>query len=143
MKKLIIASMLVIGLIATAQSLQSNHLDLRNNPMCESYCNDLDENLISEINEEDAPFDFNTKDYLPVGFNPYATDRYGEIFEVSLEEEDTPFDFDTKEYLPVGFNPYATDQYEDLSEISIEEEDEQFDFNTKNYLPKNFDPYAV
>lgn len=106
MKKLIIASMLVTGIMATAQLSQSNHLYLRDNLI--SNVNDNLQNKNCEIiEEEDEPFDFDTKDYLPFGFNPYAICQYEDIIEISIEEKDATFDFNTKMYLPINFNPYA------------------------------------
>ncbi len=143
MKKLFIASMLVIGLIATAQFSQSNQLDLNETSINNSNYDLIIESLTAEaLEEEDAPFDFNTKDYLPLGFNPYDNNEYTYINEIFFEEEDAPFDFKTKDYLPIGFNPYATNQNAEVIEISLEE-DAPFDFNTKDYLPTGFNPYTV
>lgn len=106
MKKLIIASMLVTGLMSTAQLSQNNHLYLKDNLI--SNVNDNLQNKNCEtIEEEDEPFDFNTKDYLPFGFNPYAIYQYEDIIEISIEEKDATFDFNTKMYLPINFNPHV------------------------------------
>lgn len=91
--------------------------------------------LIAE-EEADEPFDFNIKDYLPVGFNPYLNlDEYD--LEFSGVEEDEPFDFNTNDYLPVGFN-LSRDILDSIIEIAIEEEDAPFDFDHTAYLPKDF-----
>lgn len=88
--------------------------------------------------EADEPFDFNTKDYLPIGFNPHLNlDEYDlEFFAV---EEDELFDFNTNDYLPVGFN-LNKDILDSIVEITTEKAGEPFDFDTKKYLPKGFNP---
>ncbi|MCB0458714.1 MAG: hypothetical protein R2821_09945 [Flavobacteriaceae bacterium] len=86
--------------------------------------------------EEETPFEFNTADYLPLGFDPYK----GMIEDESslLIEEPVKFDFDTKEYLPEGFDPYeGMIQFERINT----EDEAVFDFNTKDYLPVGFNPY--
>ena len=86
--------------------------------------------------EDEYPFDFNTKDYLPLGFDPYE----GMIIDESnlLIEEPVVFDFDTNAYLPEGFDPY-----EGMFKYKMvwNEEQVKFNFDTKKYLPKKFDPY--
>ncbi len=65
--------------------------------------------LIHEVilEEEDAPFDFDTKKYLPVGFGLSKT-LLDAIVEINIEEEDEAFEFDTKMYLPKGFKASRT-----------------------------------
>ncbi len=83
------------------------------------------------LEEADAPFDFDVKNYLPKGFNAYA----GMFEEIKIEEADEPFDFNTADYLPAGFDAFEG-LYIDYG--SVEEADEAFDFNTKDYLPVGF-----
>ena len=91
--------------------------------------------FIVELEEKDAPFDFNIKDYLPENFNAYE----GLFEEYSSIEEDEAFDFNTKDYLPVGFN--ANLDLDKIVEVSIIEDDEPFDFDTTKYLPSNFNAF--
>ena len=55
------------------------------------------------IEEADEPFDFNTEDYLPIGFR-LDTKIIKYIKEISIVEKDEEFDFNTKDYLPNGFD---------------------------------------
>ena len=57
--------------------------------------------------EEDEAFDFDTADYLPIGFNAHLN-IYDTIEEIAIVEEDEPFDFDTMAYLPKDFDAYDT-----------------------------------
>jgi hypothetical protein len=67
-----------------------------------TYLSDITEVAITE---DDEPFDFNTADYLPVGFKVY--NLLEEIVEVEIIEEDEPFDFNTNDYLPSTFDAYV------------------------------------
>jgi len=94
--------------------------------------------------EEELNYDFDTKDYLPEGFNPLKGKDdldWSEIELVELEEE-LEYDFDTKDYLPVGFNPIKGKHDLDWSEIELVELEEEleYDFDTKDYLPVGFNP---
>lgn len=133
--------MLVISLIAIAQYSQNN-FDLYEETTA-SIGNEIfiDELPFEISDEEDSPMDFDTKDYLPVGFNPNGEATFIEYFEISMEEDDSPFDFNTKLYLPENFNPYLMDQISDYYEVTSEEEDAHFDFDVNMYLPEGFDPY--
>jgi len=96
-----------------------------------------------EFIEEESIEDlgFNTKEYLPDGFDPYT-----EIVDVHtinyMEEENHDLDFNTKSYLPEGFSPYEV--YFGWNPIAyIEEEIElNLGLNSKYLLPEGFDPYA-
>lgn len=98
--------MFAISFIATAQYALNEDLIL-NDPLLKTALVEIDlDNLLPEVSEiEDAPFDFNRADYLPLGFNPYAKISQP-FFEIIIEEEDAPFDFDTKMYLPAGFDAF-------------------------------------
>tara|TARA_R110001592_G_scaffold303082_1_gene575182 strand:+ start:3798 stop:4202 length:405 start_codon:yes stop_codon:yes gene_type:complete len=95
--------------------------------------------------DEDVEIPFDTKQYLPKGFNPLKGMHdldWNTIELVTLDEEDaTPFD--TKEYLPEGFNPLKGLHDIDWNTIGLFEieEDVELNFNTKDYLPENFCPY--
>ena len=70
---------------------------------------DTDESLfeVYEI-EEEVYIDFDTKKYLPEGFNPLEGKNdidWSTIELVELEEE-VELGFDTKKYLPKNFDPY-------------------------------------
>jgi len=92
--------------------------------------------------EEELEYNFDTQEYLPVGFNPLKGKHdlnWNEIELVELEEE-LKLDFDTKDYLPVGFNPLKGKYDLDWSKIEILqiEEELEYDFDTKDYLPVSF-----
>ena len=123
--------MLVFSLMtATATQLSANTLNIKI---------DIEDSKIPTIEfvvvveEKDAPFDFDTAHYLPVGFNATLILDTA-AYNVATIEEDAPFDFESANHLPIGFNATLvldTDEYE---EATIEE-DAVFDFNTADYLP--------
>lgn len=95
--------------------------------------------------EEEADLGFDTKAYLPAGFNPYKGMRnldWSKIELVELEEE-VELGFDTKDYLPAGFNPLQGKHDLDWNHIKLMEVDEEvtLGFNSRAYLPADFDPY--
>ena len=99
------------------------------------------ENILYIIeDEEDEPFDFDHKAYLPEGFNPYdLTDNEADA-DLWIEEDDNEaFDFDHTKYLPVGFNPSKKFNSLFLNKINWVEEDEAdeaFNFDTLTYFKK-------
>ena len=135
MKKLLAPCLLVISLMtATAAQVTTSTLVSINDTIS---IDELKKSKITYVEiveeEQDEAFDFDTKAYLPVGFNAYITFEY----EVVLEEADAPFDFNTKDYLPIGFG-LKKSVLDSIEEITIEEADAPFDFDTKAYLPKGF-----
>ncbi len=91
--------------------------------------------------EEDAPLEFDTLDYLPSDFNAYSEEEsiLAALELLNDKEKDAPFEFDTLDYLPIDFNAYSEDESILAAlEILNEEEDAPFDFNTSDYLPVNF-----
>lgn len=134
MRKLLVPCLLVISLMtASAAQLSVNTL---NDSIDKEGAKHPVVTYIEVIEEEeDEVFDFNVKEYLPIGFD---ANRFLE-FEMVLEEEDAPFDFDTKDYLPIGFG-LKQSIIDSIEEIRIEEEDTPFDFDTKKYLPIGFNP---
>jgi hypothetical protein len=57
--------------------------------------------------EEDVLFEFNTSNYLPIGFNAYDEDEFVLVsYDLLNMEVDAPFDFNTSDYLPVDFYVY-------------------------------------
>lgn len=83
---------------------------------------------------------FNTADYLPADFDPYAVPN--NFLDISyIEEESVPvIGFDTSLYLPEAFDAYK--EYFDLDSIEYIEEEEEiiFNFNIEDYLPQGFNP---
>ncbi len=150
MKKLIIPCFLIVSLTISAQYFDHRTIDFGNN-LSSNFNNIANHISISvidslfevEMEEEDAPFDFDIQKYLPKDFNPfklmYVT--YDNLYEYFFEEEDAPFDFDTKAYLPEGFDPYEDKSIMEEYTLLNEEEDATFDFDTKEYLPEGFNPY--
>lgn len=94
--------------------------------------------------EEEIELGFDTAQYLPEGFNPYAGMR-GPIVDLGLiaVEEEIDLGFDTKAYLPEGFNAYQGMIFA-VEEIVVIEDEEDFilDFNPQDYLPKTFTALA-
>ena len=139
MKKLILPCMLVFSLMtATATQLSTNRLN--NTLVIEASKIPSIEFVEIAIEEEDEAFDFNTEDYLPLGFDATMTfeEKYGIMYETNFEETHETFDFNTEEYLPVGFN-LNEDILSSIVEIIVEEEDEAFDFDTKKYSIVGYD----
>ncbi|MFP2997100.1 hypothetical protein ABN763_14380 [Spongiivirga sp. MCCC 1A20706] len=93
--------------------------------------------------EEEIELGFDTAEYLPVGFDPYA--ESGQLTEDEVDalfEEEIELGFDTAEYLPADFDPYQ----EVLTDEEIDalfEEEITIEFNTRDYLPKDFNPYEA
>ena len=58
--------------------------------------------------EEELELGFNTKNYLPEGFDAYAgmNDIDWSTIELLELEEEVELGFNPKDYLPKGFNPY-------------------------------------
>ena len=59
--------------------------------------------------EEEITIDFDTKLYLPEGFNPLKgfADLNWDVIELIELEEEVIINFDTKDFLPANFNAYA------------------------------------
>lgn len=95
--------------------------------------------------EEDVYLDFDTKQYLPEGFNPLKgkNDIDWSTIELVEIEETIDLGFDTAEYLPENFNALKGKNDLDWSKIEIFEieEDIELGFDTSKYLPKGFNPY--
>jgi len=135
MRKFLAPCLLVISLMtASAAQLSVSTLNSMNDTINKENLKNTTVAYIEIVEEVgDEVFDFNTKDYLPVGFNAFLNLEY----EVVLEEADEVFDFNTKDYLPVGFG-LEKSVLDSIEEIEIEEVDEPFDFDTKKYVPKGF-----
>lgn len=107
---------------------------------------DTDESLfeVYEI-EEEVYIDFDTKKYLPEGFNPLEgkNDIDWSTIELVEIEETIEIDFDTAQYLPENFNALEGKNDIDWSKIEIVEIEEEIElgFDTSKYLPKGFNPY--
>ncbi len=104
---------------------------------------ELDLNEIVFIEEEEVvDLGFDTRDYLPEGFD--ANEAYVDLKNIAFIEEDKiELGFDTAMYLPEGFDAYAAP--EGIAGINYMEEEEVIDlgFDTAAYLPEGFDPYGI
>ncbi|MGB5243625.1 MAG: hypothetical protein WBN16_03165 [Lutimonas sp.] len=148
MKNLILTSFLIVSFTVSAQFIENRTFDFGNTlkfsqTAIANMSNGLLESIfeVEEV-EEDAPFDFDIKKYLPLGFNPYVVAHltYTSIAGF-FEEADEEFDFDTKSYLPENFNAsYNEALHAAYAEVN-READVPFDFDTKAYLPVVFDPF--
>ncbi len=110
-------------------------------PQCKTISNEpiLNDITLVEI-EEEIELGFDTAQYLPEGFNPYAGMKtvLDKLTLVNVEEY-IDLDFDTTEYLPENFNPYKGMIFA-IDDIVVIEQEEEFtlDFDVQNYLPKRF-----
>jgi hypothetical protein len=110
-----------------------------------SSSTELDLNEIVFIEEEETiDLGFDTRDYLPEGFD--ANEVYVNLDKVTfieIEEDEFDLGFDATEYLPENFNPYAAP--EGIEGINYMEEEEVIDlgFDTAAYLPEGFNPYET
>lgn len=103
---------------------------------------DLDEIVYIE---EEAPVElgFDTREYLPEGFDPYSSYVDLGAIEFIEQEEEEGLGFDTAAWLPETFDPYAAPA--DIQSVSFMEEEEALlvpEVDTRQYLPEGFDPYA-
>lgn len=101
---------------------------------------DFDLDSIEYIEEEDViDLGFDTADYLPEGFDPYAF--YFDLNSVEFIEESDLEDIQVKSLLPKGFDAYSGPKgIEGVNYIDPNKEI-VLDFNTKEYLPKGFDAF--
>lgn len=109
----------------------------------------------SDIHKEVEPFDldsleyieeeevidlgFDTADYLPEGFDPYAF--YFDLDSVEFIEESDLEDIQLKNRLPEGFDAYSDPEGIEGINYIDPFDDIVIDFNSKKYLPKGFDAY--
>jgi len=111
-----------------------------------NYANDhknkkerFDINSIEYIEEEpEIDLGFNTADYLPEDFDPYAF--YFNLESINFIEDDK-IDFDSSGNLPEGFDAYAIPRYFRNIDYLDPEDEIELDFDSKKNLPENFDPY--
>ncbi len=148
MKNLILTSFLIVSFTVSAQFIENRTFDFGNTlrfgkTVITNVSNNLYDKIfeIEEV-EQDAPFDFDVKKYLPLGFNPYVVAHLTYINIAGFfEEEDEKFDFDPKAYLPENFNAAKNASLDAAYAEVNKEEDVPFDFDTKAYLPAVFDPF--
>ena len=143
MKNLIIPCMLVFSLMtATAAQLSTSTLNSLNDTIIIEESKIPTIEFVEVVEEADEAFDFNTADYLPLGFDANMTfeEKFEIVYEINLEEADEAFDFNIADYLPLGFDANMTfeEKFEIVYEINLKEADEAFDFNTEDYLPVGF-----
>ena len=62
--------------------------------------------IVVEEEEEEIYLGFNTADYLPKDFNPYAFPSSVEGFDIIDENDIFELGFDPKDYLPANFDPF-------------------------------------
>ena len=92
--------------------------------------------------EEAVHIGFDTKQYLPIGFNPLK--GKGDLDWNSIElyelEEAVSINFDTKQYLPAGFNALKGKGDLDWKTLELYEMEEEVSlgFDTKAFLPADF-----
>ena len=110
------------------------------------FLDNLKENTVLDIAsielieiEEEVVLNFDTTNYLPVGFNALKgkDDLDWSTIEVLEIEEEVAFNFDTTKYLPAGFNAlYSKDDLDqaivNMVIIKIEEE-LGYNLNKKTY----------
>jgi len=104
----------------------------------------IDDLYVYEI-EEEVSINFDTKQYLPEGFNPLK--GLGDLDWTSIElielEEEVTIDFDTQKYLPENFN--ALEGLGDLDWSKIElieiEEEVEIELNPDYYIPISNNEY--
>lgn len=103
-------------------------------------CEPLDLNSITYI-EEGNVYDlgFNSKDYLPLDFDPY--EHYVDLGAIGYLDEESEI-WNYSDYLPDDFNPYdypanfrTIDYIDPLDMI-------ENDLDTAEYLPEEFDPFS-
>lgn len=91
--------------------------------------------------EGEVELDFDTKPYLPAGFNPYKSGFDAD--QIAFEDlDEIGQNFGIASSLPANFDPYAIGNV--MTAVNyIELEDEvELGFDTALYLPENFDPYG-
>ena len=99
--------------------------------------NDLDVSTIEIIEiEEEVVLNFNTKQYLPKGFNALKgkDDLDFSTIEIIEIEEDVVLNFDTKQYLPKDFNALKGKDDLDWSKIEIIEIEEDLELNSHSKI---------
>lgn len=101
---------------------------------------DFDLDSVEYIEEDEViELGFDTADYLPEGFDPYAF--YFDVNSVEFIQESDLKDIQVKNRLPKGFDAYSNPKgIEGINYIDHNDEI-ILDFNTKKYLPKGFDAY--
>lgn len=128
-----------------ADNMASTYANYANDPyliLDTDFCLLEDVPYIEEYEEIELNFD--TKEYLPMGFNAYEGMVFdlGDIEYLEIEDE-IELGFNTEKYLPEGFDAYA-DATLNLDDIIYleEEEDIELGFNTSTYLPDGFNAYG-
>ena len=108
-----------------------NRILFANNENVTTYNLDMSSIEVVEI-EEEVIINFNTKNYLPEGFNALKgkDDLDFSTIEIIEIEEEVVLDFDTKHYLPKGFNALKGKDDLDWSKIEIIEIEEDLELNS-------------
>ena len=156
-----ICSMLLITISATSfntienpdsLTLKCTELNVEECALATHFTSEVEEPVkIKDINvyelEEEVNIDFDTKQFLPEGFNPLkglGDLDWNTIELIELEEEEV-IDFDTKQYLPKDFNSQKGMYDLDWSTIELIEIEEEvdIDFNAKSYTLYNNNDHHV
>ena len=105
MKNLFYSLCLLIGFSSTAQSIDFQINNLNSSKMIFTIATKSISTIFFNMNEEavaieekDAPFDFDTTNYLPVGFNATLVLDASAYDAATIEEEEAAFDFETANY---------------------------------------------
>ncbi|SDE03347.1 hypothetical protein SAMN05421636_1033 [Pricia antarctica] len=114
-------------------------------PDCKTNCEPLPIDTINYIEPtEEVALDFDTKAYLPDGFDAYKG-MDADISKVVFieKEEEMDLGFNTAFYLPIDFDAYKGMELNLEDVVFIEDEEAiELDFNVQNYLPENFNAYS-
>nr|WP_299388046.1 hypothetical protein [Allomuricauda sp.] len=62
--------------------------------------------FIEDVHEDELCLGFNTAEYLPENFDPYAGEFSLDAINYIEENDEVELNFDTSGYLPNGFDPY-------------------------------------
>lgn len=129
-KKKLTLSIALGGLIIQGAFASDIHKDVE----------EFDLDSVEFIEEEEIiELGFNTSDYLPENFDPYAF--YFDLDSVEFIEESDVEDLRIKNRLPKGFDAYADPKGIEGINYMDPNDEISVDFNTKKYLPKGFDAY--
>lgn len=141
MNSLVVIGSLILGWNGVAQSANDSteHQPVFNEVTCEASAAALNIDQIVYIeDQEEVVLGFDTAEYLPEDFDPYAG-NLNDIAFVETEEE-VVLGFDTAAYLPDGFDPHITNLK--CMEYAVAEEEVIMGFDTLAWLPEDFDPHV-
>jgi hypothetical protein len=130
--------------LKTLEELELENIIFENTNDLLTAAYDINSFELIEI-EEEIEINFDTKAYLPDGFNPLKGmhDLNWNTIELVELEEEAEIIFNTQAYLPTNFNPLKGMHDLDWDTIELVELEEEVElcFDTKVYLPENFNAY--